>query len=221
MALSMESKRFQIESSDVDIAGGNTKSSNFKLSSTLGQLAAGQFQSDGYIVSSGFQYVHSIIPFTFSISDTNVDFGVLDANSPKLAKTDLTVSFGSAGQYQVTAAELGPLTSISGGEQIVDTVCNGGAHTCSEQKAKVWDANSAIGFGYNMTGDDVPVDFVNSKYFRPFPDLNAKESPALIMSNSNVQRSRQSRMNLKINVSPLQTAGSYRTILSFVATPSF
>jgi len=219
-AVDMESSRFRIDSANVNSAAGNKSSTNYKLSDTIGQLAAGEFSSTGYVVKAGFQYLHSIIPFRFSISDINVALGTLTPNVPVTASTVLTVYFGAAGQYLVTAIEESPFKTQSG-NAIPDTSCNGGGDTCSESLAKVWDSVSAYGFGYGMSGDDIPADFIDATYFRPFPDRTAAESPATVMTSINVGKNRISTLTFKVNISPIQPAGSYQTIINFVATPSF
>ncbi len=218
---SMNSSSFRIESAGVHDAAGNKSSTNYNLSDTVGQLAAGEFSSSGYVIKAGFQYLHSIIPFRFSISNIRINFGTVIASTPVTDTTNLTVSFGGAGQYQVTAEELGPMTSLAGGNTIPDTTCNGGADTCNETTAKVWTSTSAYGFGYNMTGQDIPVDFTDSTYYRPFPDRLLSESPAIVMSNTNVGKNRQSTVTFKLNVSAIQAAGTYQTVVNFVATPSY
>lgn len=219
-AIPMDSSRFKIESANIEIAGGNKSSTSYKLADTVGQLAAGQYSSTGYVVKAGFQYLHSIIPFRFSISNINVNLGTLVPSTPSTATTNLTVSFGSAGQYQVTAIEEGPLKTQPG-NVIPDTTCDGGINTCSESTAKIWTSASAYGFGYNMSNNDVPADFIDGTYFRPFPDRTAAESPATVMSNINVGKNRQSTLTFKVNISPVQPAGSYQTVINFVATPSY
>jgi len=219
-AVDMESSRFRIESANTTSAAGNKSSTNYKLSDTIGQLAAGEFSSTGYVVKAGFQYLHSVIPFRFSISNININLGNLVPNTPSTATTTLTVYFGGAGQYQVTTIEETPLKTLSG-NSISDTVCDGGIETCSESQAKTWSSTTAYGFGYNMSGDDVPADFTSSTKYRPFPDRSSAESPAVIMSSSNVGKNRQATLTFKANVSPVQPAGSYQTIINFVATPSF
>lgn len=220
-AVTMNSPLYRLESASVSNAAGEKSSDNYRLSDTLGQLAAGEFSSSGYVIKAGFQYLRSIDPFRFSISNININLGTLIPNTPATATTTLTVSFGGAGQYQVTAAELGPMRRLSGTNIIPDTECDGGANTCSENLAKPWVSNSAYGFGYNMTGDDIPSDFINSTYYRPFADRNADETPAVVMSSANVGRNRQATMTFKINISPIQPAGTYQTIINFVATPSY
>ena len=220
-AVAMDSSRFKMESANVSSAAGNKSSSGYKLSDTIGQLAAGQFSSTGYIVKAGFQYVHSIIPFRFSISDTSIDFGTLAPNTPSTADTVLSIYFGGAGQYQVTAIEEGPLRTLNNLSTIPDTSCDGGGDTCNESLAKVWTSSSTYGFGYNMSGNDVPADFTDNTYFRPFPDRAADESPAVVMTSTNVYKNRQSTMKFKTNISGIQPAGSYQTVINFVATPSY
>jgi len=219
-AVPMDSSRFKIESANIEIAGGNKSSTSYKLADTVGQLAAGQYSSTGYVVKAGFQYLHSIIPFRFSISDINIDLGILIPSTPSTATTNLTVYFGGAGQYQVTAIEEGPLKTQSG-NVIPDTTCDGGANTCSESLAKVWSSTSAYGFGYGMSGNDISTDFIDGTYFRPFPDRTAAESPATIMTSINVGKNRSSTVTFKANISSTQPAGSYQTVINFVATPSF
>jgi len=220
-AINMESPLFKIQYGEIGIAGGNKSSANYNLSDTVGQTAAGQFNSSGYVVKAGFQYLHSIIPFRFSISNTNINFGTLVPNSPQTAITTLTVSFGGAGQYQVTAIEEGRLRTLDNLNSIPDTECDGGPNTCNESLAKPWTSNTAYGFGYNLSGNDIPSDFIDTNYFRPFPNREENEDPVVIMSSTNVGRNRQATMTFKVNISPIQPAGRYQTIINFVATPSF
>ncbi|MBI2051404.1 hypothetical protein HYT33_01445 [Candidatus Roizmanbacteria bacterium] len=219
-AANYESERYRIQFGEVNIGGANLNSANYDLSVSLGQTAAEEFQSQGYIVKAGFQYLHSIIPFQFSITDVSIDLGTLSPNKPQTAQTTLIVSFGGAGQYQVTAAEENPLRALSG-KTIEDTSCNGEAHTCTDTSAKLWTSNASYGFGYNMSGDDVPQDFINSNYYRPFPDLSNNEPPQIVMSNQDVGKNRQAVVTFKANISPSQEVGSYQTVVKFTATPSY
>lgn len=216
-----ESERYRIQQGTINIGGENAGGSeNYNLSVSLGQTAAAKFRSEGFIVRAGFQSIHSIIPFKFSISDTSIDFGNLTPNTPATAETTLTVSFGGAGQYQVTAAEQNPLETLAG-TTIPDTQCDGGGSRCTERFARPWTSNNAYGFGYNMNGDDISSDFINNSYFRPFPDQSTLEDPVVIMSNPNVGKNRQAKMLFKTNISAIQEAGSYKTVVRLFATPSY
>ncbi len=213
----MESSKYRIQYTNTNITSGNKSSSNYKIADTVGQLAAGEFASSGYVVKAGFQYWHAIIPFRFAISSININLGTLTPQTAATGTTTLIVSFGGAGQYQVTAEELGPLATFAG-NQIPDTSCNS---SCSETSAGVWTSSTAYGFGYNMSGNDIPADFVGSTYYRPFADRNASEVPAVVMSSTNVGTSRQSTVTFRTNISAIQQAGSYQTVVNFIATPSF
>lgn len=219
-AINMESPRFRIQFGNINEMSGTKNSEGYNLSDTVGQLAAGSFASKGYLVKAGFQYIHSIIPFQFTVTSTSLDFGDITPNNFSTAKTDLVVAFGSAGSYQVTALEKGPLRTQSN-NIIPDTLCNRGQETCTQFQARPWTKLNAYGFGYNMQGDDTPVDFASSIFYRPFADLNSHEEPVIVMSSDNVGRNRQATMNFKLNIPQDQPAGTYQTIISYVATPGF
>jgi len=219
-AITMDSTRFRIDFSNINSASGDKSSSGYKLSDTVGQLAAGQFASTGYIVKAGFQYIHSIIPFSFSVSNINIDLGTLIPNTPATGSTVLSINYGGAGQYQVTAIEETALQTLSG-NAIPNTTCDGGVNICSESTARLWTLPSSYGFGYNMSGQDVPDDFVSTSFFRPFPNKAKAGIPSVVMTSTNVGRNRQATLTFKANISPVQPAGGYQTIVNFVATPSF
>lgn len=220
-ALNMDSTRYHIQFAETNIGSKDQQSSNYHLNQTLGELAAQQFNSSGYIVKAGFEYIHSIIPFRFSVSNIGINLGSLTAGVPATASTVLTVSFGGAGQYQVTAEEVGKLRTFDDLNTIPDTQCNGGANTCTTSVSKVWTSSSAYGFGYNMSGQDYPADFTDGTYYRPFPDRNLSDPPVVVMSNANVGRGRQATVTFKANVSGTQGQGTYQTVINFIATPTF
>lgn len=245
-AINMNSDEYRIQFGNVNMGGKKMTDpvdNTYSLSSTLGQTAAKQFESTGYIVKAGFQYIYSTIPFTFSVSNIRADLGTLMPSTPATSTINLTVSFGGAGQYIVTAAETAPLTNFTD-QYIENTACDGGVNTCTATLAKTWTSLSAYGFGYNMQGEDIPADFIDPTYYRPFADLTVPENPAPVMQSVNVTQNltptpnpsltpapaltgvprditHTSTMTFKANISPLQSAGSYTTVIHFVATPSF
>jgi len=217
-AINMDSANYQIQFGNVNIGAKDLSSSSYNLGTTLGQTAAQSFSSAGYYVLAGFQYIHTIIPFRFSISNTSINLGSLSPGVGSTAPTTLTVSFGAAGEYQVTAIEEGKLRTLSGGATIADTACDS---ACTITSASPWVSSSTYGFGYNMTGQDIPADFTNSTYYRPFADRSLGNSPAVVMTSPNVGTNRQSTMTFKANVSGLQASGQYQTVINFVATPTY
>ncbi len=246
-AVNMESDQYRIQFGTIDIGGQkmtDTVNNTYTLTTSLGQAAAKEFASNGFTIKAGFQYVYSRIPFTFSLSNTKVDFGTLLPSSPATGQLTLKVSFGGAGQYIVTVRADGPFKQVLGSNSIPATSCNGGVDTCSITLAKQWTSTSAYGLGYSMTGQDIATDFINGTYFRPFANALVPENPAVIMQSVNVtanltptpnpsyspapslagtprDTTHQSVITLKTNISSVQPAGSYATVIRFLATPSF
>ena len=232
----MQSSQYKIKWGNINIgASGQSAPGQYKLSTTIGQATAGQmrqFDDVGYVVSAGFQYWHTIIPFTFTVSKTNINLGTLDPNTERTDTATLSVSYGGAGFYQVTAIEEGKLSMMSG-EFIIDTNCNSG---CSETVANIWNSNTAYGFGYSMAGEDVPADFSDvgctPNCYRRFADRTTGENPSVIMTSQNVtwivptitpvvkDVIHASTITFKGIASGTQTGGTYRTTITFVATPS-
>jgi hypothetical protein len=219
-AIDMESGRFKIQFGTINTGSGTEHSTSYKVTSTLGQLAAAEFQSSGYIVKAGFQYIYSIIPFSFSVSDTTINLGELQPGIASIGNTTLTISFGASGQYIVTAIAETPLQT-STATTIPNTTCDGVPSSCNTTTAEPWTSSSAFGFGYSMSGQDIPTDFVNTSYYRPFPIRSLGGIPSIVMTNSNVGKGRQAVMTMKANISSIQGAGTYQTIINYVATPTF
>ena len=101
---------------------------------------------------------------------------------------------------------------------IPNTDCDAG---CTNTTAGVWADSSKYGFGFNMTGNDIPADFTDLTYFRPFADRGSSESPQIVMSSIYVGRGRQSTVTYKVNISGLQPAGIYNNIITYTAIPSY
>lgn len=235
-AVDMESSEYKIQFGTVDIAGGTQSSGSYKLSTSVGQSAAKEFQANGYIVKAGFQYIYSIIPFSFALSDININLGSLIPNTSATGTMTLTVSAGGAGGYQVTAIEDHSLQTLSGANEIPDTACDSGT-SCNKSGANLWTLDTTYGFGYNMSGQDIPVDFTNSNYYRPFANAAATpapDDPEIVMSSTKVTmptgtptpapaslRTHESTVTFKANISPLQEGGSYQTVIRFRATPIY
>ena len=215
---SIESDNYRIQMPNFNSGAGIPSSGSYKLGTTIGQTAPGLYTSTGYLIRSGFQYIHSIIPFSFSISNYLINFGTIIPQTPSTLTSTLTVSAGGAGGYSVTAREEDALKSSSG-DSIPDTACDSG--TCTNSTAGVWTSNSVYGFGYNMSGQDIPADFTNSTYYRRFANKALSETDKVVMSSALVGRSRTSTITYKINVSPIQAAGNYQNKILFTAIPSF
>ncbi|MDP2672134.1 MAG: hypothetical protein Q8O68_01335, partial [Candidatus Daviesbacteria bacterium] len=214
----IESPNYRIVFPNLNSGAGIPTSTNYNLNSTIGQTAAGLFSSSGYRVKAGFQYINSIIPFSFSISDIQKNFGTLTPDTPSTSSSTIIVSAGGAGGYSIKAHENNPLKTRDQLNTIIDTLCD---TTCSEAVAASWTSSTKYGFGFNMNGNDVPADFTTTDYFRQFADRSTAESPAVIMSSVNVGTSRTAVITYKVNVSSVQPAGTYQNIITFTAIPSY
>ncbi len=212
------SDSYQIDWPNLNMGAGLPDSGSFKLGVTTGQIAPGLYSSSGYKVRAGFQYIHSIIPFTFTLDKIAVDFGSLTPGTPSTDTIDLEVTCGSAGGYTVTVQENNPLTSTAL-STIPDTTCDPG-DTCDESDAGTWTLSTTYGFGYNMTGIDVPSEFSGGKY-KQYADISSAETPQAVMIGTNVGVGKTSTMTLKVNISGTQAAGVYENILTFIATPTY
>jgi len=204
----------------INITGGNKTSTTYRLSDTVGQTAQGQFNSSGYIVKAGFQYVRELTPFTFTVSNLDLNYGSLVPGTPSLLTNILTVTTGSAYGYTVKALEDHPLRISNGSTTIPDTSCDL-ASTCTQTDATPWTVNTRYGFGYNIQGTDVDTaDFINNTYFRPFP-IQDIDPPATVMSRSGIATASAATVTYKVNIDGAQAAGTYQNNIQYIAIPSF
>ena len=229
-ALKMSNSQYIIQS-DINPFGGKATGTGGKITFSGGQNAPGLYSGTNYKVRAGFQYIYSIIPFTFSISTTEINFGTLVPGEPVTRDNTLTVSHGSTTGYQVTAQEDHPLRvpststpaspSEAGRASILDTTCDAG--NCSHTQASAWASPLAYGFGYrcdNVAGTDCSSDFSTSDFYRQFPSAEANESAHAVMSSTTVGRNRQGKITYKVNIPATQSAGIYQNIIKYIATPS-
>jgi hypothetical protein len=219
------SPNYEVQFPNLNSGAGVPESANYSLNTTIGKIN-GVFSSGGFVIKAGFQYISTIIPFSFAVSKTAINFGTLIHDTPKTDTTVLTVKAGGAGGYQVKAYENHPL-QISPGHNIIDTLCNSG---CDEDVAALWDNPNKYGFGFNMWGDDLPDDFDSQNHFRQFADISTNEEGTPIMAKTHVTYDypsnawpweSESTVTFKVNVGPLQEAGTYQNTVTFVAIPSF
>jgi len=180
-------------------------------------VSPGLYSSSNYKARVGFQYIHSLKPFSFTISDLAINLGSLIAQTPATDANTLTVSCDNAGGYQVLAFESHPLKS--GDNYISDTTCDG--NDCDQTSAGVWVQNTTYGFGFNINGDDTPADFVDSTYFRQFADDSAGESAQVVMSNSGTVTNSQATVTYKANIDSNQATGKYQTSIVYLAIPTY
>ncbi len=221
LADNMNSTNYRILFGNINIGGRESSSNNYTLDISLGQTVAQEFNSNGYVIKAGFQYIHDYAPFSFSLSDTSLNFGTLIPETPVTAGLTVLVTHPGQG-YEVMVREDNPLRRITGSPDIADTQCNGGvSETCTMTSAKPWTQNSAYGFGYNASGTDVSADFTDNTYYRPFPSLEADNPAAVFMSSNVAVENSSATVTMKVNISSVQAAGNYQTVVNFLAVPKY
>lgn len=218
----LESDSYIIQFGTFNISAGEEGSASYKVTQTVGQMAVGpygQYGSSSYFVGSGFQYIYQIGAFEFVISDVDIDLGLLIAGVHNTASHNLTISTRGANGYTIFAYELRPLRHQNGLTEIPDTTCD--ASDCDETGATVWSDQDIPGFGFNMSGTDIPADFVDSTYFRQFADDSGAENMQVVMESDNIAKNNQSTVTYKAGVSGSQASGYYQTGVVYVAVPGF
>lgn len=220
----LRSDSYVIQFGNFNVTSGKKSalSGNYTVTDTVGQVGNGpygQYGSSGYFVGSGFQYIYQIDTFRFVISRTAIDLGILTPGVFATGSHTLTITTKGAGGYTIYAYELHPLRRNGGTEEIPDTLCDAGP--CSETTAEVWVNPSHDGFGFNMTGDDIPVDFLGSTYFRQFANQETSEPMQVVMSSPNIADQRQSTVTYQAAALGSQAAGSYETAAVYVAVPGY
>ncbi|MDD4410235.1 MAG: hypothetical protein PHE32_00815 [Candidatus Shapirobacteria bacterium] len=202
------------------MTGGKKTSSTYTLTDSVGQNAPGQYDSTGYTVKAGFQYIYeSNIPFSFQISNLDLNFGNLVPSVGSTVSNTLTISTPTAHGYDILTIANHPLKTIGGNSTIPDTKCD--SNTCSESTSDVWTSSTAYGFGLNGSGDGTSSFFSNSTYFRQFADNSAGETAKIIMSENIPVKDHIATITYKVNISPDQTAGTYQNSINYIAIPKY
>ena len=219
IADNLSSPSFDIQMGTINITGGSKSSASYTLNDTVGQTAQGEFNSSGFTVKAGFQYVYDSTPFTFTISDIDLEYGTLVPGTPSVLTNILTITTGSAYGYTIKAIEDHSLKLTTGSDTIPDTSCDL-ASPCTVSDATPWTDNTRYGFGYNVNGTDADPEFVNNTYFRPFP-IQGVDQPATVMSKNTQTSTSSATVTYKVNISGSQAAGTYQNGIQFIAIPAF
>jgi hypothetical protein len=218
---SMSNDSFIIRFPNLNSFAGKPSNAEYSLGITGGQIAPGLYSGSNYKVRAGFQYIHSIIPFSFSISSVFVDFGPITPGAPLTRTSTLTISNGSAYGYSILASENHPLRALATGVSIPDTTCDSG--TCDEANSAEWTSLTTYGFGYrcdNVTGTDCNTDFSTPDYYKQFSSSESAELAEPVMTGLNVGRNISGQITYKVNISSTQPAGIYQNAITYIATPS-
>jgi hypothetical protein len=223
-----DSASYTIQFGNFNITSGEKESTNYNVTDTVGQTGAGPYSSFGtgsYFIGGGFQYIYPLRDFEFALSSLAIDLGELVPGLHSSQSHTLTVSTRGAGGYKVYAIAQHPLQQSGGSSPIPFTTCDAG--DCTTSLAKLWTDQNIAGFGYNMTGQDVPADFTAvgctpaTACFRAFADESLSQPMQVVMSSSDLAIDNQSTMTYKAGIIGSQAAGSYQTSVKFIAVPEY
>ncbi len=228
----MSNGSFRIEMGNLNSIAGESSGSNYNLNITSGETASGLYSGTNYKVRAGFQYIPRGAPFSLSISNTLIDFGVLSPTNPVTRTTTLTISNTKASSYQVTASENHQLIVNQTGAIIPDTTCDNG--NCNQTRAGEWSNTLTYGFGYRcdsvsiassgtssptcMTGDSSFSS--NKNYFKQFSDASKKENSEVVVKGGK-GKNQKATITYKVNIPSSQATGNYSNAVTYIATPNF
>lgn len=221
-ATTMSGDHYILEMGTLDSFSGQASGGDKALNFTGGQSPQGLAGSTNNKVKIGFQYIHPLRGFSFGISQSIIDFGILSPTNPVTRNTILTVNNRSGEGYSVSAIEDHPLQSPASGQTIPDTTCDNGA--CTQLTSGAWENTLTYGFGYRcdpISDRDCADGFGNITSYKQFADAAKSEAAQAVMFSGSNGGTRQVKITYKVNISGTQPAGSYANTITFVAVPTF
>lgn len=215
----MRSDSYIIQFGNFNVTSGTKASDSFTVTDTVGQVAPGQFDSAGFTVLSGFQYLYAIPRFSFRILGLNIDLGVLSPDAFSQATNQLQVTTRSGG-YTILAAADQTLRQAGGpsAPEIKHTACD---NACSIAAAASWLNPGRHGFGFNVSGEHRSPDFLDGTFFRPYADREANELPQVIAGHDGVVRDDTLTVTYKAAIPSSQETGTYQTTIDYIAVPTY
>lgn len=227
MAERMSSDSYVIQFGNFNVTSGEKTGGGLRLTDTVGQVIAGPFGLYGdsdHFVGAGFQYIYQIGTFAFSISDLEIDLGLLTPGVHNTATNTLTVSTRGAGGFTVYAYQNHPLRLVGDTSptpaEIPATACDG-SPACTIFTASPWLNQSIPGFGLNVEGDTAQSDFTDATYFRPFANLVLSQPMQPVMSSTVTARNESVTVTYKAGIAGNQEAGDYQAAVIYVAVPGY
>lgn len=155
--------------------------------------------------------------FSFSLSATTIDFGLLSATNPVTRSEIIRIDPHSNNGYVITTFENHPLSS-NAHIIIPDTRCDGGF--CNAFVSDVWNSSLTYGFGYrcdSINGICIQ-DNSDSTAYRDFADVD-KNQPEEVVAKGDIPA--QASITFKVNISRSQPNSTYNNIITFNAIPNY
>jgi len=220
-ALTMTNTTYKVIQGALESVAGisSNAGANRKLDISIGELGGGLYKGTNYTLRSGFEYVHSLEHFSFSISQTKIDFGILSPTNLTTRTSILTVNNNSANGFIVSAQENHQLASQ--GSLIPNTTCDNGL--CTDTVSDIWKNSLAFGFGYScqvIRKANCGNGLGSLDHFKQFTNASISPNAQTIMSGS-MGTNQQVNITYQINVPGSQSPGVYTNTIQYIAIPTF
>jgi len=214
----MRSSTYEIQLGHFNMTSGEKSSTGYKVTDTVGQTAAGEFNSTGYNVYAGFQYLYALSEFSFQIDSLSIALGELQPGQFSTGSNQLTISTRSGG-YTVYAGEIHPLQLKNNPATFIpNTSCDS---SCSISTAAPWVTPSNVGFGFNVSGTHASSDFVDGTYYRPFANRAGSEQMQAIAASASKVTEDVLTVTYQASIDQSQGGGNYETAIEYLAIPSY
>lgn len=175
------------------------------------------FESQGYIIQSPADRSDF---YRYTISRSSLRFGEVEENSTVEQSFDIFIRSSRSMKYQILLYQRGSFKNRQK-QIIIPTKCDSAQNPCTIQQAQPWENIESFGYGYNISGRSVPVDFRDETYFRPFADISRSENPVIINQGLSEDTPVQITTNVKIQYPERQAIGTYQTDISVISIPRF
>ena len=222
IAFTMSGQNYILEMGNLNSISGKAEGPGTKLDFTSGEAVPGVFEGPQSKVKLGFQHIHPLRGFSFEISQSIIDFGILSPTNPVIRNIILTVNNRSSQGYSVNVSENNPLQSQASGQVIPDVTCDNGK--CTEIVSDSWASTLTYGFGYRcdpVTVDECADGFSNADNYKQFADAARNEPPQPVMASATTGSNKQVKITYKVNIAGSQPPGSYTNVITYIAVPTF
>lgn len=212
----MNSSNYQIWSDTFSVGGGEDQTSdNYGLQDTLDQgISSGAASSTNYAMRVGYrsiEYFNGREVLSLSLSSGELDFGSLSKLETKTVSHSITVDTNS--YYGIAVTFSGATLTHSTGSGTVDAI--GAVATAAVA------GQSQFGFNviYSTSSPALPRATALAPYATP--SAFAFSSGGEVINSTGSINPTTFIVNYIANISGLETAGAYSTILTYTATANF
>lgn len=193
-------------------------------------LPAGTYTGNNYKITSGFDNTDIQDAFTFGLTNSTIDYGILTATNPVYRTTNMFISHYNKRFIVREYEDHALLARRSLGEGglaqpeifIPDTTCDNGY--CSHIRSDIWENTLTYGLGFrcdDVNGIFCPIELKQDNYYKHFSDISKNESPQIIMSGRSAEANKEVQVTYKLNISKTQQNGSYSNTITYIASPGY